>query len=75
MQTDKKLDGPNGNDAPALIFEVVIKLNPATQEIFMQGPLAQPVILLGMLEMAKELVLKTQREGGKKKKSLITMPV
>ena len=74
MAMDKDQNEPNGG-SPPIIFEVAIRFNPATQEIFMQGPLAQPVVLLGMLEMAKELVLKTQREGGKKKKSLITMPV
>lgn len=73
MKGDKAKEGNGG--APTLTFQIVIEFQPETQSLQVQGPMNQPLVFLGMLEMAKMMMERQVRVEGKKKDSpIITLP-
>lgn len=73
MKDAKQKEGNGG--APTLTFQIVIEFQPETQSLQVQGPMNQPIVFLGMLEMAK-MMMERQVQVGKKKKDspIITIP-
>ena len=75
MGKDEKQPKGNGGASP-LTFQIVIEFQPETQSLQVQGPMNQPLVFLGMLEMAKMMMGREVRVGEKKKKDspIITIP-
>lgn len=74
MSEEKKQKEGNGG-APKLTFLITIEFEPEVQGIKVQGPMNQPIVFLGMLEMAKMMMERQVRvEGKKKDSSIITLP-
>ncbi len=60
MGKDEKQQKGNGGASP-LTFQILIEFQPETQSLQVQGPMNQPLVFLGMLEMAK--ILEGLEEG------------
>ena len=79
MTNDKPSDGSQQKEenggAPTLTFQIVIEFQPETQGLQVKGPMNQPIVFLGMLEMAKMMMERQVRVDMKKKDSpIITIP-
>lgn len=78
MTNDKPSDGSqrkkeNGGTKP-LTFQILIEFQPETQSIQVQGPMNQPIVFLGMLEMAKSMLQRSlPKEKGKGKSPILTL--